>query len=79
MLFNKLKNNYFYNEIKQISRLLGIVALVWAFYTYGSRLAGAALSGTGITYITFLLVAVVLGQVIRLYYRIMVIKYTEKR
>lgn len=79
MLFNKLKSNYFYHEIKQISQLLGVVALAWVLYAYGSKLAGVAFSNTGITYITFLLVAVVLGQVIRLYYRIMVIKYAEKR
>lgn len=78
MLFRKLKGNYYYHEIKQISQLLSVVAVAWALYTYGSSLAGAALSKTGITWITFLLVAVVLGQVIRLYYRIMVIKYAEK-
>lgn len=78
LLFRRLKSNYFYHEIKQVSRVIAIAVLAWALYTYGSNLAKVALSNTGMTYITFLLVAIVLGQVIRLYYRIMVIKYAEK-
>lgn len=78
LLFRKLKSNYFYPEIKQVSRIISTVVAAWALYTYGSWLLGLAVSPTGMTYIAFFMVAIVLGQVIRLYYRIMVIKYSEK-
>ncbi|GGH63608.1 hypothetical protein HNQ91_002487 [Filimonas zeae] len=78
ILFRKLKRNYYYAEIKQVSMLTAVALVAWVLYAYGTDLAHAALTNTGMTYITFLLVAIVLGQVIRLYYRIMVIKYAEK-
>lgn len=78
LLFRRLKSNYFYAEIRQLSRLAAFIAVVWAIYAYGSKLADAVLSNTGMICIAFLFMAIVLGQVIRLYYRIMVIKYAEK-
>lgn len=78
LLFRRLKSNYFYAEIRQLSRLAAFIAVGWAVYAYGNKLADAALSNTGMTCIAFLFMAIVLGQVIRLYYRIMVIKYAEK-
>lgn len=78
LLFNKLKSNYFYPEIKQISRLITVAAVAWALYAYGNTLANTVFTNTGMTCIAFLLLSIVLGQVIRLYYRIMMIKYAEK-
>ncbi|BAV07085.1 hypothetical protein SAMN05421788_102284 [Filimonas lacunae] len=79
LLFNKLKKNFYYTEIKQIGLLVAIAAFAWAAYAYGTSVAHVAFSNTGMTYIFFLLLAIVLGQVIRLYYRIMMIKYAEKK
>lgn len=74
----RLKSRYYYNELKQIGLILAAAILVGLVYNYGAAITGAVWNNTGMLCTLFLMVSVVLGQVIRLFYQTMMIKYTGK-
>ena len=78
LIATALSKWYYYQELKEMSLLAAAIATVWAAYNYGKNVLRFAFSPTGLTYLTFLMAAIVLGMVIKMYYRIIVIKYHEK-
>lgn len=73
-----MKSLFFYREIRQISAIV-LVSLAAGFvYFNGTAIAHAVLSPTGIIYTAFTLLSIVLALTIRIFFRILVIKYSEK-
>lgn len=73
-VFNRIRAGYLYPEIKQLSRLAALIAVLYCIYNYGKLL----FSEKGSLWAAVVMLAVVLALVIRIYYRIMIIKYHEK-
>jgi hypothetical protein len=64
--------------LKEISLAVAGILAVWAAYVYGTSVLHFLFTKTGLISLTFLMASIVLGMVIKIYYRIMVIKYYEK-
>ena len=78
IISKRIKNWYYYQELKELGTLAIIGGIIWLLYNYGKSIANFLLSDTGLIYLSFLLVAIVLGVTIKMYYRVIVIKYHEK-
>ncbi len=78
IISKRLRHWYYYQALKELSALGFIGGLIWLFYNYGKSILHFVLSNTGLIYLSFLLVAIVLGIAIKMYYRVIVIKYHEK-
>ena len=76
--YSALKKWYFFQELKDISRILLVLGTLWSLYYYGKTIADFVFSNTGMIYSTFFCASLVIGIAIKIYYRIMVIKYHEK-
>lgn len=78
MISKKLQRWYCYQEFKELSSVALIGTSIWLFYKFGKSILQFVLSNTGLIYLSFLIVAIVLGIAIKMYYRVIVIKYHEK-
>jgi len=76
-LQKKLKKWYYYQEFKELGTLSLIVLSAWVFYTFGSTVTHLLFTGKGIIYLTFFMASIVIGLVIKIYYRLMEIKYYD--
>ncbi len=76
-LFKSFRNHYYYQELVQLSSIAAIAVLAWVTYL----LAGfaAALAGTekGLLWILAFAVGLVLALSIKLFYNILMIKYSK--
>lgn len=72
--YRRIRNCYLYPEIKQFSQLITTIALIYICCNYGKLL----LSEQGCLWSAIIMLTVVLSLAIRIYYRIIVIKYHEK-
>jgi len=77
-LYSKLRSLRFYTELKQLFRLAVIVFLVFYIYNNRQQVATALFSEKGMTWAAFTLLSIVLALVIKIYYRMIIIKYYEK-
>ncbi|WPV66154.1 MULTISPECIES: hypothetical protein [unclassified Chitinophaga] len=73
-VYNRIRASYFYPEMKQLFRLAMAVAFLFCIYNYGKIL----FTEQGSVWSAVFMLAVVLALVIRIYFRIMIIKYHEK-
>ncbi|WPQ60667.1 hypothetical protein SIO70_20150 [Chitinophaga sancti] len=73
-VFTRIRPSYLYPEFRQLFRLAAAVSLLYCVYNYGKLLV----SEQGSLWAAIVMLAVVLALVIRIYFRIMVIKYYEK-
>lgn len=78
LLKQKITRWYYFPEFKQITQLFLIIFFGWLLYSYGEKSVQYILSFEGLTYLVFFFVAILLAISIKLYYRIIVIKYHEK-
>jgi len=78
LISQRLKGWYYFQEFKELSLLGALAFAFWFIYNYGRGIANWSLTETGFIYIIFLLVSTILGLLIKMYYRMMVIKYHEK-
>jgi hypothetical protein len=78
MLHNTLKKWNYYQELKELSIVTTIIFSAWFLLNYGKALLQWLLTETGTTYAVFFMASVVIGIAIKIYYRVMVIKYHEK-
>lgn len=78
LLKQKITRWYYFPEFKQITQLFLIIFFGWLLYSYGEKSVKYLLSFEGLTYLVFFFVAILLAISIKLYYRIIVIKYHEK-
>jgi len=74
----RLQKWYYYQELKEISTLALIISAIWLLYNYGITILQFTFTETGLMITTFFFASVVIGITIKMYYRIMVIKYHEK-
>ena len=73
-----LKYWRYYQILKELSTVGLLVIMFWFLKIYGKSFGHWAVSETGLIYTVFLLVTIVLGLSIKMFYRMMVIKYYEK-
>jgi hypothetical protein len=78
LISKRLQRWYYYQELKELGGVAAIGGIIWLLYNYGKSILNFTLSDTGLIYLSFLLVAIVLGVAIKMYYRVIVIKYHEK-
>jgi len=78
LISQPLQKWYYYKELKEISIVALIVSVLYLVYNYGSAFIKLILTEKGLIWSAYFLVAVVIALAIKMYYRIMVIKYYEK-
>ncbi len=69
---------YYSRELKTIFLVIFALTALAAFITYRSIIAASVFSGNGMMVLLGLAAAGCLSMVIRIYYRVMVIKYHEQ-
>ncbi|MBL0182147.1 MAG: hypothetical protein IPP96_07585 [Chitinophagaceae bacterium] len=74
----KLKTWYYYQELKEISFASALITAVWFLYNSGEEIFRWMLTETGRMYVVFFMAGIVISITIKIYYRVMVIKYHEK-
>jgi len=77
-LYKKLQRTTYYPELKQVGSMLAIVAFFGLLYDYGNQALAFMSSETGLVCSTFFFAAIAMAYCIKIYYRIIVIKYHEK-
>ncbi|HNU87600.1 MAG TPA: hypothetical protein PKJ94_04900 [Ferruginibacter sp.] len=78
LIQGKLKAWYYYQELKDLGFAATIVASVWLLYNYGKEIFRWMLTENGRLYVVFFMAGIVISIAIKIYYRVMVIKYHEK-
>lgn len=78
LIQGKLKAWYYYQELKDLGFAATIVASVWLLYNYGKEIFRWMLTENGRLYVVFFMAGIVISIAIKIYYRVMVIKYYEK-
>ena len=73
-----LKRWRYYQVLKELSAVGSLVFILGFLKTYGKSIGHWAVSETGLIYTVFLLASIVLGLTLKMFYRMMVIKYHEK-
>lgn len=77
-LHGNMKTWYYYQELKESSLAILAVAALWFLYNYGNNLVKWALSREGAIWCAYFMIGVITALVIKIYFRILVIKYHEK-
>lgn len=78
LIQGKLKTWYYYQELKEISFTSAAIAAVWFFYNFGKEIFRWMLTENGRMYVVFFMAGTVISIAIKIYYRVVVIKYHEK-
>ena len=68
----------FNNEIKQLFRMGTGISLLYLFFHYSKQISGTVFTEKGGLWALITMLCIVLALAIKIYYRIMVIKYHEK-
>lgn len=78
LVHDKLKKWYYYQELKETSIAGLFITAVWFLYNSGEEIFRWMLTETGRMYVVFFMAGIVISITIKIYYRVMVIKYHEK-
>ncbi len=78
LISRRLQKWYYFQELKEISLAAFIITAIWVIYNYGTAIIKFIFTEKGLICSTFFFASVVLALAIKMYYRIMVIKYHEK-
>lgn len=78
LVHSKLKKWYYYQELKEISTAGLLIAAAWFLYNYGKVVFQWMISPAGMIWSACFMAGIVIAIVIKIYFRIMVIKYHEK-
>ena len=78
LISGRLQRWYYYQELKELSFVALIISGALFLYNYGTMTVKFIFTEKGLIYSTFILASVVIAFVIKIYYRIVVIKYYEK-
>lgn len=78
LIHRQLKKWYYYQELKEVSAAALAIFAIWFIYSYGKTIVQWLLTEEGHLYSMFFMAGLVLAIVVKLYYRVMVIKYHEK-
>lgn len=68
----------YYQELKELSFATAVIAVVYFLYNYGKMIFTWIILPEGMIWSAFFMASVVVMIVIKIYYRIMVIRYHEK-
>ena len=78
LISQRLQKWYYYRELKEISWVALIISGICFSYNYGTTIIKFIFTEKGMIYSVFFFASVVIAIVIKIYYRIIVIKYYEK-
>ena len=78
LIQTQLRKWYYYQELKELSLVAAIVAGAWFLYHYGLSVAHWLFTGDGSIYLTFFMASMVIGISLKIYYRLMEIKYYDR-
>ena len=78
LISQRLQKWYYYQELKEISLSVFAISGIWFLYNYGYTILKFIFTEKGFIVSAFFFASVVIAIVIKMYYRIMVIKYHEK-
>jgi hypothetical protein len=76
-IHSKLKDWYYYQELKELSAAAFAIFLVRFLYNYGKIILDWVFTEKGQLYTVFFMAGVVICIAIKMYYRVMVIKYHD--
>jgi len=78
LISQRLQKWYYYQELKEILKVALIVSVLYMVYNYGATFIKFIFTEKGLIWSAFFFASVVIAIAIKMYYRIMVIKYYEK-
>lgn len=78
LVAQKLQQWYYYQEFKELSLVATLVSGSWFLYNYGTTILKFIFTETGLICSAFFFASMVLGIAIKMFYRLMAIKYYEK-
>ena len=78
LISQRLQKWYYYQELKEISLVALIISGIWFLYSYGTTIRKFIFTEKGLILSVFFFLTVIIAITIKMYYRIMVIKYYEK-
>ena len=78
IISQRIKKWYYYQELKEISSLTIIMAIIYLIYNHGINILKLIFTETGLLISAFVLVSAIIGIAIKIYFRIIIIKYHEK-
>jgi hypothetical protein len=78
IISQRLQKWYYYQELKEMFLVGFIIAAIWALYTRGNTIGKFIFTEKGLICLAFFFASTVIAITIKMYYRIMVIKYHEK-
>jgi len=78
LVSESLKKWDYYQELKEISSLVLIITGIWLLYSYGISIVKFIFTEKGMICSAFVLATAIIAICIKMYYRIMIIKYYEK-
>lgn len=74
----RLQKWYYYKELKEITLVALAISGIWVLYNYGTTIIKFIFTEKGMLCSTFFFASVIITITIKMYYRMMVIKYHEK-
>lgn len=78
IISQRLQKWYYYQELKVISLVALIISGIRLLYNYGNTILKFIITETGLIVTVFFFASLIIAITIKIYYRIMVIKYYEK-
>jgi fatty acid desaturase len=78
LISRRVQKWYYYQELKEISLVAFIISGIWFLYNYGATIIKFIFTENGLLITAFFFASVVIAIAIKMYYRVMVIKYYEK-
>ena len=78
LISQRLQKWYYYQELKEISLAALLISGIWFLYNYGITMLKFIFTEKGLIISAFFFASVIIAIAIKMYYRIMVIKYYEK-
>mgnify|MGYP000873800403 CR=1 FL=1 len=78
LVHSKIKTGYYYQELKELTMAATVITAAWVLFNYGKALFQWIISPEGMIWCAYGMVCVIIALVIKIYFRILVIKYHEK-
>jgi UDP-N-acetylmuramyl pentapeptide phosphotransferase/UDP-N-acetylglucosamine-1-phosphate transferase len=76
-VFGKFRHHYYYQEMVQLSTLAVVCIIAWLIISFTDDVVEFASSPKGVIWVLALVAALVLGLTIKLFYNILMIRYSK--
>lgn len=76
-VFNKFRHHYYYQEMVQLSTLAVVAVIAWLIISFTDDAITFASSPKGVIWVLAFAAALVLGLTIKLFYNILMIRYSK--